>query len=266
MAEEGKEVLPFRSRADFDDTYPFRGEFAHIQVNHEDLRRDVVAEAIKQGVPEQIAGAFARNINFDIEPVADYMSKILSPLDKVRFKIGTSLGITRNTMGAVDTRSKDQPRCFLDVPVMVKFCDDNGNIPFIKIPKSAPLEAYQLALKMLLNSIWDHERQHLIQVMDPQRKENMNKQISRNNFKTTIYTGVSLTFAAGSIAVNLLTAYSRENALFSLMLIGLSGITMTAGRFDRDRSYRHSDHEREAYRTMKYDDKLPSPFQVSFEK
>lgn len=272
MSESNEEISPFKPRADYDDTFPFRGEYAHIQFSFENLRRDTVREAVEQGVSQSDATAFMEKVNFFVESQNSYLGRKFSRKDKIRMKLAKTLKTFPDLLGAVDIENLNRPECFLNIEKIVNITNSSERIqPNVKIPTDAPLEAREAALKLTIDSVWRHERQHLIQLMGSEKRKIMEDELARTSRKISRVRKTALALGSSGASLGIISQFfpeTRELELLppaSLLLVGLGYLTIAGGMQIRDSAYMGSEHEKESYDKQGEDSNRPTPISLSFE-
>lgn len=257
----------------FDTTIPYGDEYAHVEVSSSALRANFTAEAIKQGLPPDIVEEYARQIQFHFGNPVDYLIQKYrnSPFLKDKASLALVLGhkITGRIPGwaGVERSVEGEPsKCIIGVEQIVESVEEGtfDARPSFSMPKSLPDEVRKTALVQVLDSIWRHERQHLIQDANPNLKafDDHDKELKKLDIAFLVC-GVSDAAMLGSfLALPHDIKFPVMGALFAVT-IGSGAVVALKG----DKLSYGTASEREAQIYSKSDHFTGnSPFKVTFEK
>jgi len=134
----------------FRETYPFNNKFVTVAVSTTDLRGSFISEAKTQKChPSRI-----RNMNSVLE-----------------FGIDSHNAPENNETkaGGFVTFDEQNAFCQLNIARAIELADKGNESPYFRIPKNITAEAKDSAVLQVLDAIWRHERQHLIQLLKNQK-------------------------------------------------------------------------------------------------
>lgn len=160
----------FRGSETMSDVFPFRGEFARVEVNPNDLRRDFVDAAAEQGIDISWAWEFSLSINFAFQNFSELPEQYRDKIIPLWAKVVRKLNDTPRAplLGMIFPNEKgNEAGCFIDIGAIVKHTSRGGIYPGFKMPREISEEARRAAVSQALNMVWLHERQHLIQTCQP---------------------------------------------------------------------------------------------------
>lgn len=190
---------------DFDITTPYNGEQACFAFDRSDLFQDTLTYAIKQGITPEAAKKFLGNVNF----VTSTWKEYLSSRKKMRLwqKLLINLDKNNDPVAFVDPKSEEgKVDFFINFEKIAELVSRGVGMGSFKGPKlkSVSSEAAQATLTRAVDSIYTHERQHIIELMQPKKAKLMEKDM--NMMKT------------GNIIASTLLFVSTSGILFSQIL------------------------------------------------
>lgn len=254
----------------FRDTFTFGREYAHVDISADDLRKDFISQATQQGIEESEASAFASKTRFYIGKYSDYLEKRHKQDPSIKKLIDlwtTKLRSPLNPIAGVWKEDDGSIGCYIDVPKVVDYVNRGESVPNFRIPKEIPVEVKEMALVQALHSVWTHERQHLIQQVQPKVSEVIDKSVKRS----ALLTKVALTALGGGTGLYLATVTLPIPLEGKIPLACLSMISMLGGGALGTINLPHSNylvsHEKESYHhqsSQRFGGK--TPFQILFEK
>lgn len=254
----------FRGSEVVSDTFPFRGEFARVEVSLNDLRRDFIDAAVEQGVDEGWAWRFSLFIDFTFQNYGEFLkqcrAKNISLPAKAKRKLDDMLRLP--SLGAVLSDEREEIGCFLDIGEIVKHVSEGKAYPGFKIPKKISEEARRAAVSQALNRVWRHERQHLIRACQPDVfKKDLKKAAHYARARAIAFTGYAI--GGGLMLVSLRVP---EKLRLDIITAGISSALASATIFTGFMQHEavQSPDEKEASKKEKMVTGA-GPFKVSFE-
>lgn len=206
-----------------------------VRVKPESLLNDLIVEARGRNIPEENIQKVAGKTSFTLLPWTEFVDNKMNLPAALKPLMRRSEG---DTIATVLRNTKDETYvCQFNIEKIVSVA---GNTSKIK-------EVRQGALALILEKSWNHEREHLLQYMDPDVK----KQISevQKNTKKLIAAGLAVQTTGGLIMIG---SFSALPASLPVTIVG-AGICLTGFFTIQMASYnkdKESDHEREAYAVM----------------
>jgi hypothetical protein len=247
------------------ETVPFGNEFARVEVNVDGLRNDLIAEAIRQGIPEETAVDFATRVKFFLcDPHAYWNELYKGESWAVKMADKLNLPGRDNFLGLVFPLA-DRVDCILSVGGLAKAINGHPGNERFALPANAPDEGKQAALKQLIEALWRHERQHLIQELDPNSglSGELGKGVATGLFVARMMTTGGLVVSSSMLASGL-----TEQSLVPFVVanaVAAGGLTADIA-FAKGPWRKHIIREREAKKKEQVGEPLNhSPFAISFE-
>lgn len=260
MVNENSEIAksPFVHKGELEFASDFGDERITVSTDENTLKRSIISAAIQQGIDREAAERSTANTKISMGTWQEYVSKdpdihmFLKPFVKLEGPIAM---VRQRKDGSTD--------CHINIDQIIKLVKSGKSVGTFKIPKKLPREARQLVLIQVVDKVWEHERQHLVQMMREEDRVRMDKDAKTIQKLQKV--------ALGTIAIATpLTAYAMqlntsEGYLFTLIgrgaIIGTSSLVMGAAHLKTH----HSPYEKEAYHAMDKEHRFPSPFSLTFE-
>jgi hypothetical protein len=231
-------------------------EFAHINASSEVLRNNLIAEAIKQGIAEATAKEYAANSQFSFQTSGEFFAnRARAETSAFKSLRHQALSVLRHNdvYGMVDKKGDGKFACTISVETVAKGVK--------KRYRHSSQEVRDVALVQEIDAIWRHERQHLIQYMSPEKRQQMKRTILLHKLGLLAGAGG---LGASVVGLNLLPDISASTKEDLLLLSVTSAYGLIANTVYRARM---SPPEREAYAKMKPEHYTRnSPFQITFEQ
>lgn len=162
---EGNHIL---EKIVFTETGPYK-----ITTSRETLVQNFLAAAHKQGMNSELAANLAHNITFSLDSNVDFVARrfeslhfpesALGVLNKLFSRLDTSLAVVEKGKGGKIEAVNIDVQAIAD---RIK----KGGVRNFKVPSDMPKEYTQQAITQLIDALWNHERQHLIQGVRPKTK------------------------------------------------------------------------------------------------
>lgn len=249
------------SKETIGDNLEFKSNFAGKRVTvfttEKDLRDNVVLAASAQDIMCERANESLFRTRFSLGIWKDYISGV-SELPRFSKLL---LNLCEAPIAFVRPRKDGYLDCHIYIDQVIRLVQSGKSVGNFKVPKGLPEEARQIALVQAIDKVWNHERQHIIQRMDDKNKKAMDRDSKIVQRVTNIALGTIAT--ATPITAYCMQIKTPESSL--LVLIGAGSIITSGLIVIGVQHYKHfSYYEKEAYQAMKRDDKIPSPFLVTF--
>ncbi|HSW96309.1 MAG TPA: hypothetical protein VLF89_00635 [Candidatus Saccharimonadales bacterium] len=162
-------------------TVPFLGNFAHVSVTKEALISNLLSEAEdKHQIQPTEAREYARGIHYFLSFSPEFYDQInQTPSESMSTKILTSLKLALKRPPeypgnpALDTAFSfgwtlaigQDTSCVINIEKIANVISENKTESF-QLPYNAPKEARQAVFVQAIDSVWRHEREHLIQLLE----------------------------------------------------------------------------------------------------
>ncbi len=231
-------------------------EFAHIRVTSEALRNNLIAEAVNQGIPKDVAQASAEKTIFMFGGARQVYTKMANqdgnPFKGFVKRLLAFVSIN-DFYGYVGAEKSDGSN-------ILSLSPDPITKDVNRIYGKQPPEVREAAILQLLDAVWRHERQHLIQNMEPAKRAR--KAIERKVTKVIMATSLAADIAA-FVCVEIPQVPYTIQINMPVIMIGTQIITTGMGLV---KHYIYPS-EIEARNMQKPENYKPnSPFQITFEK
>ncbi len=258
---QGQETIPSNS---LEFSCELENHQLVILLNLNDLKRNLVETADEVGIDPAAVTAFFKKLHIAFVTETEFVDQQSGRETKdpgsqrIRRKNNSYATVNPNPDGTVDlVFFTDQLSTILD---------QRQNHPHFEVPANIPEEAKVFFMLDALNTIWKHERQHLLQLLVPEKasaiQEYLDKKAKFEKLNQLVVAD-SLLVAAGLFLVNAL----QHEQLFipALSFFTFLALTQTGKNWYLNYLYRNSEFEIDAFSQMNKPESITSPFSATLE-
>jgi len=231
-------------------TIKIGNEFAHIYTTPEALRSNLITEAVKQGIPEDVVREQNVKTRFSLDESREFLVQIADEERSFRkslpYRVHSILRPKNEVLGSV---LKKDGNLYCDVAV-----ETIGGSVYHNYAQY-PQEIQAAAVLQEIDAVWRHERQHLIQYMDPNKEAAMKREHTANKL-------IGITLLGTEIIVGQCLSVNSQQ-IERYIIQGVIGALYVANTLYHAKL---SPSEKEASRMMKPEHYTNNPpFQIIFE-